>query len=134
MFGDTFGSSLKTWRRVLQTSLGGGNQITSARLHAVQMMVEGGINTYCWEGQGSDKLELMDALVDLCSFAKENGSAAEKTIFLHIMIDLIDTYEREHATPPRRLMESIDGFGDPYPPEDSPEYLIPPAELGDIPF
>lgn len=135
MFGNEFAIDLKTWKKVLYSSLGGGNQITSARLHALQMMVDETRRRFSWEGQESEKLVLMDTLSNLCGFAKVNGSAAEKTIFLHIMIDLVVDYERRHER-----IERLTGYagasdepvGDIYPTEDSPDLLI--SSNGDIPF
>jgi hypothetical protein len=139
MFGDEFAIDLKTWKKVCYSSLGGGNQITSARLHALQMMVDEERHRFSWEGELSEKLVLMDTLSNLCLFAKVHGSAAEKTIFLHIMIDLIYDYEKRHEEPPRRLQVNPginwdEAIGDVYPTEDSPDNLIPPADLGNIPF
>ncbi len=80
----------------------------------------------------------MDTLSNLCLFAKTHGSAAEKTIFLHIMIDLIYDYEKRHEEPPRRLVgyaaPSDEPVGDVYPTEDSHEWISPPPPLGEIPF
>jgi len=80
----------------------------------------------------------METLSRLCEFGKEKGTAAEKNIFMHIMIDLMESTlnelirQQEREKHSQRLAQGFsDGkdFEEPYPPEDGPDFLIPPLNL-----
>lgn len=149
MFTNTHAADLKLWIGVAKSSLHCGNKVGSARLHALQMMIDEEADTGYWPTGQEERKETLKNVSRLCLFAKkEHVTAHEKNIFIHIIIDLMETELRNLPTePPRRLVDQPkqDEFGidweapeppqaldEPYPTEDSPEYLIPPSDLDEL--
>ena len=137
-------NDLKLWREVAKSTLHSGNKVGSARLHALQMMVDEAHDTALyWDVKYKPTLL---SVSKLCQFAKkEHVTANEKNIFIHIIIDLLEIQLKNLPTePPRRLVdwhvpEQFQNSGDdpfyPFvPPPQDIEENPPPAELGDIPF
>ena len=148
MYTESFESDAKVWVTVLKNSLHSGNRIGCARLHMVQQMISRRLE---WQNRGHFESErkfrpTMEACVRLCEFAKQPEiTANEKNIYMHTMIDLLETELRN--LPPDNTSRLVERFndslhsgdlpvGDVYPTEDSPEYLIPTPRHpnGDIPF
>lgn len=90
MYTKSFESDLRVWITVAKTSLHCGNAVGSARLHALQMMVNLRLG---WVDMMSEHKHrpMMETCVRLCELGKELGTAAEKNIFIHIIIDLMET-------------------------------------------
>lgn len=141
MYTTAIENDLKLWIDVAKSTLHSGNKVGSARLHALQMMVDEAHDTSVyWEEAYQPVLRHVSRL---CVFAKmDHVTANEKNIFIHIIIDLLETQLKNlPKEPPRRLVNwdepepSQNGFEEPYPTEDSQDNLIPPADLvGDISF
>lgn len=150
MYTESFESDAKVWVTVLKNSLHSGNGIGCARLHMVQQMIKQRLD---WQRGGHFESEhkfrpTMEACIRLCEFGKQREiTAAEKNIYIHTMIDLLETELRN--LPSKHTSRSVERFndylhsgdlpasepvGDVYPTEDSPDYLIPPADIDDIPF
>jgi hypothetical protein len=99
MYTKTFESDAKVWIQVLKSTLNSGNRVGSARLYVVKQMIDRRLTWLAngnWHGRGSDP-ELMheltmEACSRLCEFASESVvTASEKNIYIHIMIDLLQT-------------------------------------------
>lgn len=139
MYTVVIGNDLRLWIEVAKSTLHSGNKVGSARLHALQMMIdETADNALYWEDKHRPTLM---SVSKLCQFAKkEHVTANEKNIFIHIIIDMLETQFKNlpKEEPPRRLINwdepepSQDGFEEPYRTEDSPDYLIPPTDLDDF--
>lgn len=134
-------NNLKLWKRVAQTSIGGGNRVTSARLYALSLMIEDETNfNPAWDDDGQVMLDFLYDLSRLVKFAgRDIVSAKEKTIFLHIIMDWCDGKLREveewENKTASRLVQHFERFDEPNPPQDSSERLNSSSDLlGEIPF
>ena len=105
MFTKSFENDLKVWIEVAKSSLHCGNAVGAARLHALQMMIDLRLG---WVGMMHEQKHrpMMETCSRLCEFAKENGTAAETNIFIHIIIDLMTTeLNNLPKEPPARLSQ-----------------------------
>jgi hypothetical protein len=139
MYALSYWNDLANWKRIAASCFGYGNNITSSRFHALKKMVDWRIEFVSRQLDfhgvpHQENIQAMQALSRLCEFAGHEATAGEQQIYLHMFISICADELKAEPTEPKHKWDDGKDFDELSPPEDSPDYLKPPADIGEISF